>query len=643
MESHHNESATALVNDVKMGDSTAERFHDTDKQYNAERCVRQAAMYSRYRNAREQELPPVWSAVLDQIGSTADQLAANNDPNNRAIRIFISSTFKDFFNEREALVRRVFPALRDVCDSLGLNLVEIDLRWGVPEDASGEEAILTCMREIERTQEAGMSFFLGLVGERYGWVPGEADMSPEMAAQFDWVPDASVTLMEMLLGAFRPNAKDALFAVRKSDFLDSLPASHQSVFCSESEETGVILSLLRRYLVEQLCDNTFEYSCSYTGLTKDPISGKEIVKLEGLDEFCDKVFEFFKTRITQRAEIISKAGSKNVGLDAHRSLLQALSRFTIGREALVDSVLNAVMSEPVVALVGPAGAGKSTVMAQVINKLQENPQIQVFFHFSGAAVNSASEENLWNRLQQFLSDTLNSNNEILSKLEPKDQISELLASWPSDRQLVIVFDALDELTIANSRSLDFSWLPTASHLHLLVSYLSEGNTAERARTAVSALPKIVIKDVTSLEFQDARSLAHHFFHTFGKRLSTPQEEALMKHENSTNPLWITQACEELRIHGNYSTLSKVIEDLPDQLEALNNFIMVRIVNGDNSGLLQVRRNRSKTDRIFRYSGTLYIAIKNMKNSTYLLYAISDPLPFISGLPSDAACISRRHR
>lgn len=46
----------------------------------------------------------------------------------KTVRVFVSSTFTDYFHEREILVKHVFPRLRDYCDQRKLNLVEIDLR-----------------------------------------------------------------------------------------------------------------------------------------------------------------------------------------------------------------------------------------------------------------------------------------------------------------------------------------------------------------------------------------------------------------------------------------------------------------------------------------------------------------------------------
>ena len=41
----------------------------------------------------------------------------------RLIRVFVSSTFRDMFQEREEVVKRVFPQLGKLCESRGVTLV----------------------------------------------------------------------------------------------------------------------------------------------------------------------------------------------------------------------------------------------------------------------------------------------------------------------------------------------------------------------------------------------------------------------------------------------------------------------------------------------------------------------------------------
>jgi hypothetical protein len=49
----------------------------------------------------------------------------------RSVRIFLSSTFRDFGEERDLLVRKVFPALRARLKDRFVELVDVDLRWGI--------------------------------------------------------------------------------------------------------------------------------------------------------------------------------------------------------------------------------------------------------------------------------------------------------------------------------------------------------------------------------------------------------------------------------------------------------------------------------------------------------------------------------
>ena len=47
----------------------------------------------------------------------------------RTFRIFVSSTFSDLKAERDALQKKVFPRLRELCQAHGCRFQAIDLRW----------------------------------------------------------------------------------------------------------------------------------------------------------------------------------------------------------------------------------------------------------------------------------------------------------------------------------------------------------------------------------------------------------------------------------------------------------------------------------------------------------------------------------
>src|SRR5262249_11809547 len=103
---------------------------------------------------------------------------------NRTVRIFISSTFRDFGAERDLLVRQVVPALRARLQERFVELVDVDLRWGITaEQAERGEVLPICLAEIERSRP----YFVGLLGERYGWTPAGDAYSAELLAREPWL------------------------------------------------------------------------------------------------------------------------------------------------------------------------------------------------------------------------------------------------------------------------------------------------------------------------------------------------------------------------------------------------------------------------------------------------------------------------
>lgn len=71
----------------------------------------------------------------------------------RTVRLFISSTFRDFAGERDILVRRIFPELRRRCRERQVELVDVDLRWGITEAEAQQGKVLPiCLAEIDRSR-----------------------------------------------------------------------------------------------------------------------------------------------------------------------------------------------------------------------------------------------------------------------------------------------------------------------------------------------------------------------------------------------------------------------------------------------------------------------------------------------------------
>ena len=88
-------------------------------------------------------------------------------------RLFVSSTFVDFAQERNALRDFVFPKIEAFSHSLGADFVPIDLRWGLTNEASlAHNTTEICLKEIARSQRiTPYPNVLIMLGQRYGWRP----------------------------------------------------------------------------------------------------------------------------------------------------------------------------------------------------------------------------------------------------------------------------------------------------------------------------------------------------------------------------------------------------------------------------------------------------------------------------------------
>lgn len=95
----------------------------------------------------------------------------------KTFRLFISSTFVDFKDERNILQNEVFPEIKDYCRSHGYNFEPIDLRWGVSqEDGLDHKAMEICIKEVKKAFNYPKPNFLAMLGNRYGWIPAPTEI-----------------------------------------------------------------------------------------------------------------------------------------------------------------------------------------------------------------------------------------------------------------------------------------------------------------------------------------------------------------------------------------------------------------------------------------------------------------------------------
>ncbi|MCM1519737.1 MAG: DUF4062 domain-containing protein [Lachnoclostridium sp.] len=140
----------------------------------------------------------------------------------RRARVFVSSTFSDMESERNYLATQVFPQIASICEDNNIFFFPVDLRWGITEQESkAGNVVKLCLEEIENSTP----FFIGLLGERYGWTPLKQDLGDDyedIRKQIPWIDDAiaegkSITEMEFIYGVLSRDSSrvKGAFYIRK--------------------------------------------------------------------------------------------------------------------------------------------------------------------------------------------------------------------------------------------------------------------------------------------------------------------------------------------------------------------------------------------------------------------------------------------
>lgn len=131
----------------------------------------------------------------------------------RNVRVFVSSTFNNMMEERDYLARQTFPAIKSLAHHKDITFQAIDLRWGITEEESHAKGVVkACLDEIDRSNP----FFIGIIGDRYGWTPDFNDFGSHCQEFLDrapWLTDAvngctSITEIEFLYGALERKDSD---------------------------------------------------------------------------------------------------------------------------------------------------------------------------------------------------------------------------------------------------------------------------------------------------------------------------------------------------------------------------------------------------------------------------------------------------
>ncbi|XP_046556841.1 NACHT and WD repeat domain-containing protein 2-like [Haliotis rubra] len=118
----------------------------------------------------------------------------------KIVRIFTSSTFTDTRHERNALMERVYPVLKEMCQQQGYEFQVVDMRWGVREEATDDHmGPELCLKEVDLCRKLSTGpCFVTFLSHKYGYrkIPREIEAT-EFEKLLAKVPtDEAVSLLK---------------------------------------------------------------------------------------------------------------------------------------------------------------------------------------------------------------------------------------------------------------------------------------------------------------------------------------------------------------------------------------------------------------------------------------------------------------
>ena len=487
----------------------------------------------------------------------------------KTVQVFISSTFRDMNAERDHLVKVVFPTLRERLEKHRIHLVDIDLRWGVTTEQADNDMVLDlCLDQIDRCRP----FFVGVLGQRYGWVPKE--LSDPAVKKFGWIQGMtgkSITELEILHGVLNNPAMQghAVFLFRQSDSLTEVPDDlRRDVYEDEhGEQLASVKESIRMYCAEHEVPLR-EYSCGWDAAS---------ARLTGLEQFGEYVEQELWAaiareypRITKEAVPSAPAGTESwlpEEQDYHERFIESRLRVYVGRKLIherLSAYLEGDSTQPLL-LVGGSGTGKSAILGKQWQDWQQlHPDDFLLPHFVGATPSSTNLRLVLRRFCLALRERFGpADCEVPEEPERlPEAFREFLHAVPEGQHAVLVIDAVNQLD-EFGRAQDMHWLPTAlpPNVKIIVSCIDEPGRTQPALAALRArrTPEMVVEPLT---YDERLTIVGTVPSLSAKTLDELQVAMLLDNPATTNALFVLVALEELRGFGSFERLESRIAALP---------------------------------------------------------------------------------
>jgi WD40 repeat protein len=346
---------------------------------------------------------------------------------------------------------------------------------------------------------------------------------------------------------------------------------------TSDEEARALMRDLKDRLRENLPGGVRNY---HTEWLKDGPSRRHIRQL------CDDVYRFLAESIDNELSTHAGLSPLDREIEAHASFAAERQRVFVGRLGALQAVeayLSSSSRHPLV-IHGDSGSGKSALVSRVLSSIDGNSD--VVFRFIGAAPGSTNVRLLLESLCRQLARVAGTSEgtDIPDYNTLVRDFVQRMTSHPSNRRLVLILDALDQLApLYGAQTLN--WLPRTlpDNVHVVVSTVP-GSVLDVLRRDV---PDTHRYELHGMSLDEGSVLLDLWLHDANRQLQSGQRSQVLDAFAANGlPLYLRFVFEEARLWPSAAPPPALASDVTGLIQGL----FSRLSQRSNHGATLVNRS-----------------------------------------------------
>ena len=447
---------------------------------------------------------------------------------NLSFRMFVSSTFRDFEEERNILTQNIYPRLLSYCRENKSNFQAIDMRWGISREYNLENAVLPiCLEEIEQCKAYGtFPNFLIMLGDRYGWCPPPYEI---VAEELDMIlKSATEEEKNCVLEWYIKDNNSCIprYSLKKRE---GIYKEEDEWYKKETELHDILYNLALRSGIDEY--NLQKYYTSATeqeiisGLFDDPVArehvvvlrkdvapqdsmeeevrrarllkkrvcsyvpAEHIIDIDEKGEYQEKVYEILLAEIKERMELYGSVDAHTVEEYLQADFVSDNQKCYYNREEEEEKLAHFLeeYDGKVKCICGESGTGKTSLLSHLVSSCEDSWN----YVFVGA---SSKSQNILDNIDYFFWNVKNRGVEIGTFEKQYDtavlQFELMLKKLPADRKWKFLVDGLDNVHDLNRLLQGFLSIKVPAHVIVAASFVSPYSLEESRNGLINKVHNI---------------------------------------------------------------------------------------------------------------------------------------------------------